>query len=139
MLVMDPKPRWQPVSALPELAAIIYGLLRDSQEEHQRLLEAKPRPHELDDYTVNQVTRVFSDQAKTLVIYEQRLDQWQRLPLRPDQAFEVERLRAQLGRLRTLNANVLALAEELKQGTVDRVLEKGDAELGLESLAKLKL
>lgn len=136
---MDPKARWQPVSALPELAAIIDGLLRDSQEEYQRLLEARPRPHELDDYAVNQVTRVFTDQAETLAIYEQQLDRWQRLRLQPDQAFEVDRLKAQLGRLVTLNANVLALAEELKQGTIDRVLENAAAELGLESLGKLKL
>lgn len=134
---MDPKARWQPVSALPELAGIIDGMLRDSQEEHQRLLEAKPRPHELDDYTVNQLARAFTDQAETLGRYEQQLDRWRRLRLQSDQAFEVDRLKAQLGRLVTLNADILALAQDLKQGTINRVLEKSDAEVGMESLAKL--
>lgn len=58
---MDPKRRWQPISALPELAGIIDGMLRDSQEEYGRLLEARPRPHKRDDFTLNQVTRAFTD------------------------------------------------------------------------------
>lgn len=52
---------------------------------------------------------------------------------------EIDRQKAQLRRLRTLNANVLALAEELKQRTIERMLEKSGAEVGLESLEKLKL
>lgn len=136
---MNPEPRWQPISALPELAGIIDGMLRDSQEEHQRLLEARPRAHELDDYTVSQVVRAFTDQAKTLGIYEQQLDRWLRFGLQSDQAYEVDRLKAQLGRLATLSANILALAEDVKQGTIERMLEKNDAEVGLESLGKGKL
>jgi hypothetical protein len=39
-----------------------------------------------------------------------------------------------LTRLRSVLASILALAEELKQGTIETMLRKSDIELGLEVL-----
>ena len=55
----DPKPQWQPLSKLPLVASMIDGALAETQEQYQTLLEARPRPHVLDDYTVGRVTKVF--------------------------------------------------------------------------------
>jgi len=38
---------------------MIDGALAETQEQYQTLLEARPRPHVLDDYTVGRVTKVF--------------------------------------------------------------------------------
>ena len=48
----DQKTQWQPLSKLPLIASMIDGMLADTEEQYQELLEAKPRPHILDDYTV---------------------------------------------------------------------------------------
>lgn len=47
---------------------------------------------------------------------------------------EVERLDRQLTKLREVIAAILALAEELKGGTIESVLRKSDVELALEFL-----
>jgi hypothetical protein len=38
--------------------------------------------------------------------------------------------------LRAVLTNILALAEEIKQGTIEQVLAKSDLELGLEALLR---
>jgi hypothetical protein len=35
-----------------------------------------------------------------------------------------------------VNGDILSLADELKEGTINRILEKDDAELGLEVLMR---
>jgi hypothetical protein len=47
----------------------------------------------------------------------------------------VERLGGQPSTLREVIASILALAEELKGGTIERVLAKSDIELALEVLS----
>jgi hypothetical protein len=47
---------------------------------------------------------------------------------------ELDRLEGQLERLRAVLTNILELAEEIKQGTIEQVLAKSDLELGLEAL-----
>lgn len=61
---------------------------------------------------------------------------WGRDTLTPAQHQEVTRLSEQLGRLRTINAAILTLAEELQAGTIERMLAKSDLEIGLEWLLR---
>jgi hypothetical protein len=46
----------------------------------------------------------------------------------------VDRLTEQVGRCRTVIDSILSLAEQLKEGTLEKVLAKSDLELGLEFL-----
>src|ERR1700751_2386466 len=50
------------------------------------------------------------------------------------QRHEVDRLTEQVGRCRIVIDSILSLAEQLKQGTIEKVLAKSDLELGLEFL-----
>ena len=54
--------------------------------------------------------------------------------LTASQRGEVERLQDCVRKLQELAESILSLAEELKQGTIERVLRKSDLELGLEFL-----
>jgi hypothetical protein len=56
------------------------------------------------------------------------------LSTRFGQRAEVDRLTKQVGRCRTVIDSILSLAEQLKQGTIEKVLAKSDLELGLEFL-----
>jgi hypothetical protein len=132
----DPSPQWQPLSRLPFIAAVLDGMLTDTEEHYQTLLEAKPKPYVLDDATVARVLQVYSDQAADFRLYQEQLARWGRDSLTATQRREVTRLAEQLDRLRVINAAILALAEELQTGTIERLLAKSDLEIGLEWLLR---
>lgn len=69
----DSPPQWQPLGRLPLIAAILDGMLTDTEEHYQTLLEAKPKPHVLDDATVTRVLQVYTDQAADFWLYQ---DSW---------------------------------------------------------------
>ena len=50
---------------------------------------------------------------------------------------QLERLEGQLERQRAVLSDILELAEELQQGTIERVLAKSDLELGIEALLRM--
>jgi hypothetical protein len=53
------------------------------------------------------------------------------------QAAEITRLGGQMAKLRRINSDVLALAEELSKGRIEKQLAKSDFELGLEMLLRM--
>jgi hypothetical protein len=67
----DQKPQGQPLSKLPLIAAMVDGMLADTEEQYQKLLEARPRPHVLDDYTVRRVTKLYGEQRED--VYAQQV------------------------------------------------------------------
>lgn len=131
-----PKPHWQPIEALATIAAHIDGMLQADREQYETLLEAKPKPHVLDDYTVNRVIAAFTTQCNDFGLFDEQLRRWQAGPLTIDQRREVERLVEQMRLLKENNEQVLTLARELSKGTIDKVMAKSDVELGLEMLMK---
>lgn len=128
------QPQWQPISQLSLIAHRIDGMLEAAQEQYQTLLPAKAKPHALDDYTVNRVKKVFTDQQNDLWLFDEQLTRWSKGPLSAHQRTEVERLQGQMKKLREQITTILALADELGKGTIEKVLSKSDAELGLEFL-----
>jgi hypothetical protein len=132
----QPTPEFQPISQLPLIAHVLDGMLESATETGQALEEARPKPYVLDDATVNRVLQVSTTQQNDLWLYEEQLKRWRALTLTSVQRQEVERLVSQLGRLRQVIASNLALANEMKGGTIEQVLGKSDAELGLEFLLR---
>ena len=132
----QPTPNWQPISRLPLIASMLDGMLGDAQEHYQTLREAQARPHVLDDRTVERVVSVFTAQRDDLWLSEEQLRRWGEQGLDAEQRREVSRLSHQLESLRQVIAEILTLAESLKHGTIERVLSKDDAELGLKWLLR---
>jgi|SRR6185312_14263006 len=131
------KPQWQPIEMLPTFTHHIDSMLEADREQYQTLLEAKDKPHVLDDYTVNRVKSVFTTQREDFSLFDEQLKRWVELPtLTDEQRSEVTRLQEQMRLLRENNTAVLALAEELSKGTIDKMMSKSDAELGLEFLLR---
>ena len=130
------KPHWQPIEALAMIATHIDGMLQADREQYETLLEAKPKPHVLDDFTVNRVIAAFTTQRNDFGLFDEQLQRWAALSLSDQQRSEVERLVEQMRLLRENNEKVLTLAKGLSKGTIDKVLAKSDVELGLEMLTK---
>jgi len=124
---------WQPVRALPLIGRIIDDSLKSTQEVYQDLQSARDRPYVLDDHTVGRVQEVYTAQRDDHWLYEEQLACWRQEPLSPTQQKEVERLEKQAARLREALNAILALADELAQGTIEKVWAKSDLEVGLEA------
>lgn len=129
-------PQWQPISELPLIAEMIGGMLETATENYATLQEARPKPYILDDYTVNRVIKLFSEQQEDLWLYNEQLRRWQAGKLTSQQSREVTRLQAEMKQLTETIANILALAAELKRSTIEAQLAKSDLQVGLETLLR---
>jgi hypothetical protein len=125
---------WQPISQMPLIASMINDSLNDTREHFGTLTKAKDRPHVLDDATIDRVERVHTEQMNYVEIYSQQISRWRKERPSAAQASELDRVDKQNQQLRALTADVLALASELREGTVERVLGMSDLELGLRYL-----
>jgi hypothetical protein len=133
-MAKNPTPQWQPISMLPVIAVHIDGMLETAEEQYSNLQEARPKPHVLDDYTVGRVIEVFTTQQNDLWLFDELLSRWKAGKLTTAQQQDVARLVAQMKRLREVVTAILALADELKERTIEKVMAKSEAELGLEAL-----
>ena len=136
-MVTDSMPHWQPLTALPLIASLIDGGLADGQEHYATLLSVRDRPHVLDDATVERSIKLHTEQRDFLGVFAEQLERWRHEQPTEAQRRELDRLEGQLECLRTVLDDILTLAEELKQGTIERVLAKSDLELGIEALMRM--
>ena len=130
----SPTPNWQPISFLPELAPMVDGMLESAEDVSQSLQQAEDRPHVMDEYTVGRVREVHSTQLNDLWLYEEQLARWSTADPTLAQRQEIDRLTHQLDRLRSVLTLTLALADALKEGTIDTIMAKSDIELAIEML-----
>ena len=133
-----PTPEWQPIERLPLIAEMIDGYVADAQEQEQTLREAKQRPHVFDDALVDRIDKVYGDALEMTGLFEQQLRRWRNSGLTVDQKRDVARLEGQVLCLRRGLTTILALAAEIRQGTIDRIMDKSDLELGREVLLGIR-
>jgi hypothetical protein len=98
------------------------------------LTEARTQPHVLDDATIDRVEQVHNEQMDFIDIYAQQISRWRAEKPSPSQTRELDRMAAQNRQLRAVTAELLALAAELRNGTIERVMDMTDLELGLQAL-----
>lgn len=128
------EPNWQPLSRLPLIAEMITGMADTAATQRKNLTDAAARPGVLDNATVERVVRSYTQQQGDLWLYEEQLRRWQAGPLTPAQQREIAGLAERLAALRSDIAAILALAEQSRSQTIEAILGRSDAELGLEAL-----
>jgi hypothetical protein len=125
----------QPIAHLPLIAGFIDENLADARSLLEDLKQAKGRPHVLDDATLDRVDEQYSSMAAENVrMHAWQLARWAALDLSSPQRVEVERLEAQLKSYKREATRVLKLSQKLREGVIERVLERDDASVGLEFL-----
>ena len=125
---------WQPIREMPLIASMIDGALDDTREHLKTLAEARTQPHVLDDAILDRTERVHGEQLEFVGIYAQQIGRWRTEMPSEDQARELDRMEVQNGHLRVVTEDVLALAGELRKGTIERIMGMSDVELGLQAL-----
>ncbi|KDP86638.1 hypothetical protein CF70_006230 [Cupriavidus sp. SK-3] len=103
--------------------------MTDGQTAYDGLLQCRTRPHVLDDATLARVTQVYGEQRDFLPVHREQVSRWQALALSPAQRDEVAHLSARLDRFDALLGDILALAQELSPGTIDRLMGMSDEDL----------
>ena len=122
---------------LPMLSTMISGQLEEAKNQYGNLLQAQPKPYVLNDEIVERVIKVFSEQLDFICLYENQISKWQHEEtLTTKLEADLSKSQMQLKELSKVITNILALADELKNGTIEKVMGKSDLELGLEFLRK---
>ena len=134
---MPQAPQYQPISLLPALAVHIDGMREADEEQYQTLLQAKNKPHVLDDFTISRIVEVFTTAKQDLPLFDEQLRRWGSEKVTTAQHQEIIRLKAQMQKIHEVVDNILTLADQLGKGTIEKVLAKSDEELGLEALMKM--
>ena len=126
--------QWQPSSQMPLIARMIDDSLGDTRDHLLTLTKARTQPHVLDDATIDRVEQVHTEQMDFVDIYAQQIERWRTDKPSAAQVRELDRMEKQNQQLRRGTADVLALAAELRKGTINRIMEMSDLELGLQAL-----
>ncbi len=127
---------WQPISEMPLIASLIDEALEDTRAHIKTLTEASARPHVMDDATVDRIDRVHTEQMEFVDIYAEQIGRWRTERPSVSQTRELDRMEEQNRKLRDATTTVLALSRDLRKGTIERVMEKSDSELGLEAVLR---
>jgi hypothetical protein len=128
---------WQPMSQMPLVAGLIDGALRDTRDHLSTLTKARAKPHVLDDATVDRIERVHREQLEFVDIYAEQIQRWRTPGPSVAQTRELDRLEEQNRHLRAVTTDVLALAQELRTGTIDRIMAMSDLEVGLRAVFEI--
>ena len=75
-----------------------------------------------------------TEQMEFVDIYTQQIGRWRTEKPSASQARELDRMEKQNQQLRGITADVLAMASQLRKGTIERILGVSDLELGLQYL-----
>ena len=108
-----------------------------TRRQLELLQPARSQPYLLDDATVARVIGVHHDQAGDLDLFQNQADRWKASPdLTEAQRAGIAAYEALIAQLRQVNSEVLAVAAELADGTIETVLARSDLELGIEALMR---
>lgn len=130
----------RPISYLPALTEVIIGGLAQTEEQYDSFAAARHKPHVLDDAIVDRAIRLYEDQLTFIPLHERQLNWWLADEITDAQRYQVKDLQEKLPQLKAKTEALLALLAELKQGTIERIMEMSDEELALKVLrGELKL
>jgi hypothetical protein len=118
------------IDKLPLFTEMIMGTIQNTEEQYQSFLAARHKPHVLDDAIVDRALRLYQAQLADIALHERQMQWWLSESLSDAQRFQVKDLLAKLSGLRERTQALLDLLAELRLGTIDRILEMDDEELG---------
>jgi len=130
-----PKQVRRDISFLPTYTEIIIGELAHTDEQLETFAEVRSKPHSLDDATVDRALKLYEDQLAFIPLHEKQLNWWLSEQLSEALRFQVEDLKRKLPTLQAKTEELLVLLAELKKGTIDRIMEMSDEELGRKILS----
>jgi hypothetical protein len=111
----------------------------DAAGQIEILEDGRTKPHAVDGHLMNRTIQAMQESIRCSVWYAGQLTRWLSLDLNPDQRREVERLievnqsvGAGSESIIVLSERIIELCEQIKKGTIKRIIQKDDLEPGVE-------
>ncbi|MFI7135797.1 hypothetical protein ACIBQ1_59840 [Nonomuraea sp. NPDC050153] len=130
------EPEWRPVSDVDMMTAVVLEQLGANRDQLRTLEPARRSPHLLDDHTVERIKQVFGEQRDDMWLWVETGQRWQAQDLTAAEAAKVDQYVTAVEAFAASNTVILALADELAAGTIEKRLARSDLELGMEALAE---
>jgi len=124
-----------PISKLSQLQANLEGMLDAGKELLGHLEMAKPKPHVLDDETVEHMRRVYLDQQQEIKPYQMLFKEWLQDKPTIEQRESLEKFNVAMRAVTDMHKQVFFLIDFFKEHTIDKIMEKDSAELAMDMLA----
>ncbi|NRA73926.1 MAG: hypothetical protein HRU36_04210 [Rickettsiales bacterium] len=125
-----------PISMLPTFTGQIDQLIEALEEKHKLFNQAKDSPASLDNALVERALTLLQKNAEHIFLYYEQLNKWKRETVTDAQKKSIDIFAQKISQSRELNTTLIDLVKDLKESTIDKVLEKDDPELGLDFLSK---
>ncbi len=130
-------PQFQSIDMLPVIRNLIDGGLEDTTANLANIKAIHAREYgTLDAQTAARFVALFAEGLEFLPIYKEQLARWQRSKLTEAERNEVTRLQGLLGPLETVLKEGQAIANDMTERTIEKVMSKSDELLGLEALLR---
>jgi len=134
------EPRWQPVSMIGTIASIIDGEVNNFEDLYRPLCEARKKPHVMDDITLDRAINNHRKYLEEAWVYDEQLVRWKKEKLTEKQSCEIERMTGQMVKYRKICEDIISVSEEIKKGSINRILEMSDEDLAMAVLTgKMKM
>ena len=133
---MNRKPNFQPLSFIPTMTQLVNQELEQDQEQLELLSSAKDKPHVFDDALVERMLNIYESKLEMYSVYEQQAQIWKNDANADKHKESIEHIAETVQKLKLYGEKIYNLTKEISEGTIDKVLQKSDAELGLEELLK---
>lgn len=128
---------WKPIEWLETMTGHLEGMLQASTDQLSMLAPALAEPYKLDDATVERMRRAFRTQLEDLWLWEEQARRWregEHGPLTAEQHTGVQAMTGLVGEIRRVDTEVLHAAETISKVTIEKLLAKSDAQVGLEAM-----
>lgn len=128
-------PTWRPISDLSLVEKGLNGTLKSSEEQYALLLKAREQII-LDEHSIKRIIRLFNERAEYIKFYAEQVKRWEAISniTSSDQA-KLSEFNDKIKRTKELNDNVLNLAKELENLTIDKIVSMDDVELAVNTLS----
>lgn len=128
-------PHYHPISAIGLIGTLIDEGKDIYQTQLNNLKMAEETPYLLDDDIIDRVLAFQQEGIESCNYYKEQVNRWKHVNATDDKKQELKRLEGQLDDIQEILHELKLLANTLKQGTINRIIEMDDIELAIQALS----
>lgn len=117
---------------LPTYLVMSQKQLLASEGQLQILEKGEQQPHLLNDALMDRAIKVHTEQNAMLWVPIEQCRKWHEQSPNQEQLVDIDQVESNFKKLIDVNEQIIALAKEIKKGTIDSIMRKSDFEIGLE-------
>lgn len=125
---------FHPLSMLPTILMISEGQLESSKEQLINMKAIEGKPHVLDDEIINRSLKLYTEQNEIVDVFLEQCRRWRDQSPNSRQLAQIQQVEDCNKHLLEVNEQILYIVDRCKDHTINKTLEKSDAELSCDIL-----